>query len=181
MKTLLIGFKKYGLHDSNPTEEIIKSLRRDDVVGCVLDPAYAAVRKIPEIIAKERPDYIVTMNLSPFRREPSFEEYAYNEIRSPEPDGEGIVINDGSPIEPEAPHSLNSMLDIPSIQQFLSSRGNSLSMSIDPGAWICNMASYYARLSGIPSVSLHFPLLRDYPLDEDVEIIESIIEYFSMI
>jgi len=181
MKTLIIGFKKYADHESNPSEDVIKSLKRKDVVGCVLDVSYAKVRELPAIIAKEKPDYIITMNLSPFRHEPAIEQYAYNVIQSPQPDEDGIVINSGVAIEEDAPHSLNSVLDIYSIQQFLSSRGASLAMSVDPGAWICNIASFYARLSGIPSVSLHLPQEKDFPLDEDVEIVEGILEYFEMI
>lgn len=181
MKTLLVGFKKYAGHDSNPSEKVIESLQGGDIVGCVLDVSFAKARKLPEIIEREKPDFIITMNLSPFKKEPTIEEYAYNEIRSEQPDEEGILIKDSTPVDPEGPKSLNSVLDIPSIQQFLSSRGCSISMSIDPGLWICNMVSYLARESKIPSVSLHLPQAKDFPIAEQVEVVENIIEYFSLI
>lgn len=179
MKTLIVGFKRYAEHPSNPSEAVIQKLAaRKDIVGYVLGVSYREVNKLPEIIEREKPDFIITMNLSPFRKEPAIEEYAYNELRSVQPDEEGVVKN-GEAILADGPRSINSELDIPSIQQFLSSRGCSIAMSIDPGLWVCNQASYLARHSGLRSVSLHLPLEKDFPVSEDVEIVENILDYFE--
>lgn len=181
MKTLLVGFKKYAQHESNPSQKVVERLsKRDDIVGCVLDVSYKKLKDLPDIIAKEKPDFIITMNLSPFRKEPAIEEYAYNELNSEQPDEVGIY-KSGEPVVPGAPRSLDSGLDVPSIQQFLTSRGCSISMSIDPGLWICNGASYLARRSGIPTVSLHLPQEKDFTIAEDVEVVENILDYFGAI
>ena len=176
MKTLLIGFKPYATHTSNPTEEVIKRFSRPNVKGVVLDVSYATASRVREIIDKEKPDCIITMNLSPFRSEPALEEYAYNEMNSIQPDEEGVV-KSGEPIVQDGPKSLNSILDIPSMQRYVSSCGSELAISIDPGRFVGNVVSYLARLSGIPSISMHLPLDKDFPIEEDIEVIEHLIDF----
>ncbi|MBE6126570.1 MAG: hypothetical protein E7182_01115 [Erysipelotrichaceae bacterium] len=178
MKTLLVGFGPYAGDKENPAEKIVRSFSSKDVKPLVLDASYAKVRKLDEVIAKEKPDFVITLNLSPFRKEPAIEEYAYNEMNSVQPDIEGQIML-GEKIVESGPKSLNCPLDIPSIQQYLASRGNAIAISIDPGRFVCNEASYLARLSGVPSLSLHVPLEKDFPIAEEVEIIEGLIEYFE--
>ncbi|MCR5348129.1 MAG: hypothetical protein K6E59_00755 [Bacilli bacterium] len=178
MKTLLVGFKKYAGHAENPSEKIVRAIKNPNVVPVVLDVSYEKVAKLPDIIAKEKPDFIITLNLSPFRKEPAIEEYAYNEMSSVQADEDGEIMA-GEVILPGKPKSLNCPLDIPSIQQYLSFQGTSIAISIDPGRFVCNEASFLARASGIPSVSLHVPLAKDFPISEDVEIIQNLIEYFE--
>ena len=180
MKTLLVGFAKYAKHAKNPTEDIFPLVKGKDVVKVILPVVYEEVKKLPEIIAKEKPDFIITVNLSPFRKEPAIEEYAYNEMNSVQPDEKG-VLKSGEAIVKEGPKSYPSVLDIPSLQVFLSSEGQALAMSIDPGRFVCNEASYLARHSGIPSVSLHVPLQKDFPVEEEAEIIDLIIRYAESI
>lgn len=178
MKTLLIGFGPYAGHKENPAEKIVRAVKDKDVKPLVLEVKYNEAKQVSETIAKERPDFIITLNLSPFRKEPAIEEYAYNEMNSVQPDEEGQIML-GEAIVEEGPKSLNCPLDIPSIQQFLASKGIAISISIDPGRFVCNEVSYLARLSGIPSLSLHVPLEKDFPISEEVEIIEGLIEYFE--
>lgn len=178
MKTLLIGFKPYAKHETNPSEEVIKQCKRKGVKGIVLEASYAKVLELPSIIEAEKPDCIITMNLSPFRSEPALEEYAYNEMLSVQPDEEGVV-KKGEPIDPKGPKSLNSLLDIPSLQRYVSSCGSELAISIDPGRFVCNEASYLARRSGIPSVSMHLPLEKEFPIKEELEVLDHILDFIE--
>ena len=178
MKILLIGFKKYASHDCNPSELAISKVNRAEYKPIILDATFDAVLGLPDIIEKEKPDYIVATNLSPFAKEPAVEEYAYNEIDSVQPDEKGIVKR-GVPVVEGAPASINSVLDVPSIQNFLASRGNGCAISIDPGRWIDNAAFYLCRHSGVPTIAMHFPLPSVTPIEDDVEILESLVEYFE--
>lgn len=178
MKILLVGFKRYSTHENNPSELLISKIQRPDVKGLVLDINFEKAKELPAIIAEEKPDYIITMNLSPYRKEPTIEEYAYNEIRSVQPDEAGVT-HTGEPIIEGGPRSLNSALDIPSLQNFLASRGVNCSISVDPGLWIDNEVSYLARYTGVPTVTIHLPLLTDYPLEDDLELIEGVFEFFD--
>ncbi len=176
MKTLLIGFKPYASHTSNPTEEVINRFSRPNVKGVVLNVTYEDALKVREIVEAEKPDCVITMNLSPFRSKPALEEYAYNDMNSIQPDEAG-VIKSGEPILEDGPKSLNSILDIPSMQRYVSSCGSELAISIDPGRFVCNVVSYLVRLSGIPSISMHLPLDKDFPIEEDIEVIEHLIDF----
>ncbi len=178
MKTLLVGFKRYAGHAENPSEKVVTAMAGKDIVSVVLDVSYRKVLELPKIIAEEKPDFIVTLNLSPFRKEPAIEEYAYNEMDSVQPDEDGDIMA-GETIVEGGPKSIECKLDIPSIQQYVSSQGNSIAISIDPGRFVCNEASYLARYSNIPTLSLHIPLAKDFPISEDIEIIENLIEYFK--
>ena len=179
MKTLLVGFKPDAEHDENPAEKAVRAFEgRPDVAVVIFDVSYKKVLDLTKIIEAEKPDCIITVNLSPFRKEPALEEYAYNEMDSVQHDADGVVKH-GEVIVPDGPKSINCALDIPSVQQFVSAQGNAVAISIDPGRFVCNEASYLARLSGIPSLSMHVPLEKDFPLSEDIELIENFIEYFK--
>lgn len=176
MKTLLIGFKPYAKHTTNPSEEVIKKYARAGVKKIVLDATYAAAVSSQEIIANEKPDCVIVMNLSPFRSEPALEEYAYNEMKSVQPDGAG-VIKDGEAIVKGGPKSLNSLLDIPSMQRYVSSNGSELAISIDPGRFFGNAVSYLARLAKVPSIFIHLPLEEEFSIEEDIEVLGHLIDF----
>ena len=180
MKTLLVAFQRFAGHEENPSELVARAVNREDVESVILPVSYNKVLGLTEIIKEQKPDFIITMNLSPFRHEPAIEEYAYNEMNSVQADEDGETRN-GQKILEDGPASANAVLDISSIQQYLSSQGLSISISIDPGRFVCNEASYLARITGIPTVSLHLPLVKDFPVYEGVELIEHLIEYFEAI
>ena len=178
MKTLLVGFKKYATHKVNPSEDVLALIDSKDIRKVILDVSYQKAKGILEIIEEEKPDFIITLNLSPFRKVPAIEEYAYNEMNSVQPDEDGVT-KLGEEIIPGGSKSLNCSLDIPTIRQYVSTQGQSLSVSIDPGRFVCNEVSYLVRSTNIPSVSLHIPLAKDFPLDEEKEIIEILIDYYK--
>ncbi len=177
MKTLVVGFKKYAGHASNPSEKVLGLLKDPSVKTLALDVSYAKARVLKEVIANEKPDFIITLNLSPFRTEPAIEEYTYNEMNSIQPDEDGEMMVGEEVIE-GAPKSYDCPFDISSIQQYLSANGLSVAISIDPGRFVCNEVSYIAHHSGIPTISLHIPQEKDFPLGEVAEILECLIEYF---
>ena len=177
MKTLVVGFKKYAGHASNPSEKVLGLLKDPSVTTLALDVSYAKAREIEKAIAKEKPDFIITLNLSPFRTEPAIEEYTYNEMNSIQPDEDGEMMV-GEEVVEGGPKSYDCAFDIPSIQQFLSANGLSIAISIDPGRFVCNEVSYLAHHSGVPTISLHIPLEKDFPLGEVAEILQGLIEYY---
>lgn len=178
MKTLVVGFKKYAGHATNPSEKVVGLLKDSSIVPLILDVSYEKARELVKVIEKEKPDFIITLNLSPFRKEPAIEEYTYNEMNSIQPDEDGEMMV-GEEIVEGGPKSYDCSFDIPSIQQFLSANGLSIAVSIDPGRFVCNEVSYLAHHSGIPTVSLHIPLEKDFPLGEVAEIIENLVAYYK--
>ncbi|HBS02930.1 MAG TPA: hypothetical protein DEA63_03580, partial [Firmicutes bacterium] len=88
MKTLLVGFKKYASHPTNPSEEVLSSfLGKKGIQILLLEANYEKSRKsLEKAIAKDKPSFIFIMNLSPYHSTPTLEQYAYNEMDSIQPD-----------------------------------------------------------------------------------------------
>lgn len=178
MKILLVAFGPYADHPVNPAEKAASLLHRDNVKTIVLPASWAKTMELTRIIAEEKPDAIITANVTPYRHEPTLEQYAYNEMNSVQADIDGIV-HSGDPIIPGGPVSLYSKVDLPSVQSYVDSQGNSVALSIDPGRFICNQAAYLCRASEIPTISVHIPLERDFPMSEDVELLENLVDYLE--
>ena len=179
MKILLTGFKRYATHDINPSEEVIKAIALPESKKVVLDVSYKnSIAELKKEIKAYKPDVIIAMGLFFYRSEPTMEQYAYNEMRSIQPDETGVLENDGKPLVKEGPASLRTSADLSRIEQVLAAQGVSASISIDPGRFVCNAVYYTALNSGIPAVFVHLPLLKDCPLEDDIAAIEAIAAYF---
>ena len=76
MKTLLVGFKKYATHLTNPSEEVLSSfLGKKNVQTLLLEASYdKSKRTLEKAIEKDRPDLIVVLNLSPYQAIPASEQ-----------------------------------------------------------------------------------------------------------
>jgi pyroglutamyl-peptidase len=178
MKILLTGFKRYATHDVNPSELLINQIEAAGVKKIVFDVSYAkSVEELKKAIRSFKPDFIISLGLSPFREEPTFEEYAYNETKSIQPDEDGVLQNEGKALVEGGPKSLHCPIDLSRLQQVLAAQSISSSISIDPGRFVCNAVYYNALASGIPAVFIHLPLIEDYPLADDLEAIRAVIEY----
>jgi len=179
MKILLTGFKRYATHDTNPSEEVLKVLDLPDTKKVVLDVSYAdAVKQLKEAIKAYKPDLIISLGLSPYRQEPTMEQYAYNEMRSIQPDETGVLQNEGKELIPGSPKSLHTTTDLARLEQVLAAQGVSASISIDPGRFVCNAVYYNALHSGVPALFIHLPLFKDCPIEDDVEVVKAIVGFY---
>lgn len=180
MKILLTGFKRYATHDVNPSELLIKELEDKGVKKLVLDVSYAkSVKEFTKTLKTYKPDFIISLGLSPYREEATLEEYAYNEIKSVQPDEDGVLENSGKPLIEGGPKSLHCPIDLSRLQQVLAAQSIASSISIDPGRFVCNTIYYHALASGIPAIFVHLPLLEDCPLKDDLEAVKAIIVYIQ--
>ena len=178
MNVLLVGFKPFASHDRNPSGEVLSSPKLQKHAVKLLPVSYQGVAEEMPKALENKPDLTIVMNLTPFREDIVLEQYAYNEMKSVQPDEEGVSKN-GEIIVPGGTPSYVSSLDIPAVQQFLARSGINSVISLDPGRFVCNEAAYLSFHAGVPTVLVHLPLLEDMSLEEDVEAIEAIIEYFS--
>ena len=180
MKVLLVGFKKYANHDSNPSEKILSLfLGKKDIQTLLLEASYEKSKKsLEKAIAKDKPDFILVLNLSPFQKVPTMEQYAYNEMDSAQPDENGIA-KTKEEIFPGEAKSLSTPFDLSRFNQILVSREIDSSISIDGGRFFDNEAYYVALRSGIPSLMIHLPLESDCSLKEEEELVRTILEIVS--
>ncbi len=179
MKILVVGIKRYAKHESNPGEAILPLIKQDGVKTVLLDATYEGVRSgIAKAIEEEKPDYIIGVSLSPFRQEPVIEQYAFNRMDSVQPDEDG-VLKMGEPIVEGGPASLSSSIEATVLEQILNNQEIECTISFDGGRFVCNEAFYLSLHSGIPSLYVHLPLEEEYPLEEDVKLINAVIKHIK--
>ncbi len=180
MKTLLVGFKKYAEHTTNPSERTLERfLGKSDVMTVLLEPSYEkAKRTLEKAIAIDKPDLILVLNLFPYHGTPALEQYAYNEMDSLQPDETGAV-KSHEPIYPNERPSLSTCFDLSRFNQILKSKEIESYTSIDGGRFFDNEAYYIALRSGVPSIMVHLPFEYKYSIDEDVALVSSLIDLAS--
>lgn len=180
MKVLLTGFKKYASHDSNPSEKILtRFLGKKDVQTLLLEASYDKAKKnLEKAIAKNKPSFVLILNLSPFHQVPTMEQYAYNEMDSSQPDESGVIKTKETIVE-DAPKSLATTFDLSSFSQFLASKEIEATVSVDGGRFFDNEAYYVALQTGVPSLMIHLPLENEYSLDEGEELVGAVLEIVS--
>ncbi len=180
MKALLVGFKKYANHDSNPSERILaRYIGKKGIQTVLLEASYDKARKnLEKAIAKDKPDFILVLNLSPFHKTPTMEQYGYNEMDSTQPDENG-VIKTKEEILPGEPKSLSTTNDLSRFNQVLIAKEIDSSISIDGGRFFDNEAYYIALHSGTPALMIHLPFESECSLDEDERLISAILEIVS--
>ena len=178
-KILITGFLPYAGLATNPSEELLKAIKVKGTSTLLLPVSYGEAKKqLEAAIKKEKPDFILSFGLSPYRKEPTLEEFAYNEMKSIQPDETGVR-QDGKEIIPDGEKSRHASLDVSHLCQVLMGESIDVSMSIDPGRFVCNMVYYLDLASGIPALFVHLPLLADLPLKDDVAAAEAIIAYIN--
>ena len=180
MKTLLVGFRQYAGHDTNPSERILPHFEgKEDVETLLLDASYAKTKTcLCKAIEEKKPSFVLIANLSPFHHSPVLEQYAYNEMNATCEDAEGCL-KSGETILPDGPKSLACPFDLSRFSQFLMAEEIENSISVDGGRFFCNEAYYLALSSGIPSLLIHLPLESDCPLEEDEKLVEGILSVAS--
>lgn len=179
MKILLIGFKPFATHKTNPSETVLKLIKKEGVVPVLLDVSYAkAKEQFLKAVEKEKPDAILGLGLSPFRSTPTFEQYGYNLMDSVQPDEDGVVMTKQE-IIPGGQKSYVASYDIASLQTYLSSEGIHSSICLDPGRFVLNEIYYLALASGIKSVFVHLPEEWKFEAEESAEAVEKILEFMN--
>lgn len=178
MKILVVGFEKYATHKTNPSKEVLP-LIKEEVTKLVLPSSFERSKKLfLETLDKEKPDAVMILNLSPFHKEPTLEHYAYNEMDSVQPD-EDKVLKTHEPIIEGGAKSYAASFDLPRMQQVLVSEGTNVSLAVDGGRFFDNEAYYLALSKGIPSIMIHLPEEKNFPLEEDAELIDILVRFID--
>lgn len=177
MKTLLVGFKKYATHFTNPSEEALSCfLGKKGIQTLLLEASYdKSKRSLEKAIEKDDPDLILILNLSPYHSIPTLEQYAYNEMDSIQADESGVR-KAHEAIYPNEAKSLSTSFDLSRIYQLASAKEFECSLSVDGGRFFDNEAYYIALKSGVPSMMVHLPLEGDFPVKDDAALISFLIE-----
>jgi len=168
-RVLVTGFGSFGPHATNPTEELVRSLRESDVLGVAIHTAVlpveyeAALAEVISQVEAVRPDAVIMCGLYAGRPNVTVEAIAVNVRDTPAHllDGTDGLPGPG-PVE-AGPDGLFATLPVRRIVRSIECAEVPVSLSYTAGTYVCNSTMYgvlnHARRCGSPSVAgfIHFP------------------------
>ena len=194
----LTGFDSFISEQTNPTTEIVPLISIDSKniqikdrtilkssIGSIHDyvtkiSTFKPQTPIPQPNTKTL-TLLISLNVHKPINKIYIEECYYNRADFNYPDAEGNQplnqpINSNYPLD----HQFYTKLDVYHLNQTLQKNGRDVSLSFDPGRYVCNYIYCYAGLAmrdreDFYNVFVHVPPLEVMPLMEQVETIQDII------
>ena len=172
MSTILVtGFEAFDKSALNPSGEIVKALKGDDLVTAILPVVFGqSSSQLLELIDLHKPSAVLCLGLAVGRSEITPERIAINV------DDARIADNVGNqPLEQriiaDGPDGHFSTLPIEKMVTAMKAAGIPASISLSAGTFVCNHIFYvlqdYLKESNIPSGFMHVPLMdeqhKEYP------------------
>lgn len=160
MKILLTGFKPFGTHMMNPTEELLINFKNKnetiELKHLIMDTSYIeSSKQIRDCIRTFVPDVIVSFGLGGGRSCVEVERIAINVIDSNLPDNNGNVIHDQC-IRADGPLAYASKLPIKKIIEALKENSIPARVSNSAGTYVCN----YIMYDMLYFVEHHYPQIK---------------------
>jgi pyroglutamyl-peptidase len=170
-KILVTGFEPFATSTMNPSGEIVKGLKGDDLVTAILPVVFGqASAQLRELIDLHKPTAVLCLGQAEGRSVMTPERIAINLDDARIADNAGNqplgqrIINDG-------PDGYFSTLPIEQMAASMKAAGIPASISLSAGTFVCNHIFYvmqdYLKDSSITSGFMHVPLMdeqrREYP------------------
>ena len=189
-KVLLTGFEPFGKASLNPSGEIVKQIKGDNIVTAILPVAYAqSAERLLALIAQHNPDVVICLGQAEGRTQITPERIAINLDDGRLADNDGEMRND-VPIIVGGPVAYESTLPIKDFVKAINDAGVPAAISLSAGAFLCNHVFYVAQnkfvgtkaRSGFVHVPLmdvqagEFPGLPTMPLDQMVKAVRAMLE-----
>ena len=164
-KILVTGFEAFDKSALNPSAEIVKALKGDDLVTAILPVVFGqASSQLRELIDLHKPSAVLCLGQAEGRSEITPERIAINL------DNARIADNAGNqPLEQkinaDGPDGYFSTLPIEKIVASMKAAGIPASISLSAGTFVCNHIFYvlqdYLKDSSIKSGFMHVPLMDE--------------------
>ncbi len=170
MKLLLTGFEPFGIHNINPSEEVVKRLGQTGIPGVDLATAvlpvdrYQGPNTLMQAIEHNQPDAIICLGEAGRRLAISIERIGINLLNFRIADNAGHQIQD-TPIIPDAPAAYFTTLPVRAMMEAVQEKGIPAELSLSAGAFLCNQVTYevlhylHQNQLNIPAGFIHLPLL----------------------
>ena len=170
-KILVTGFEAFDKSTLNPSAEIVKALKGDNLVTAILPVVFGqASAQLRELIDLHKPSAVLCLGLAVGRSEITPERIAINL------DDARIADNAGNqPLEQrimaDGPDGHFSTLPIEKMVASMKAAGIPASISLSAGTFVCNHIFYvlqdYLKDSSVKSGFMHVPLMdeqrEEYP------------------
>ena len=170
-KILVTGFEAFDKSALNPSAEIVKALKGDDLVTAILPVVFGqASALLRELIDLHKPSAVLCLGQAEGRSAMTPERIAINLDNARIPDNAG-----NQPLEQrimaDGPDGHFSTLPIEKMVAAMKAAGIPASISLSAGTFVCNHIFYvlqdYLKDSSIKSGFMHVPLMdeqrREYP------------------
>lgn len=164
-KILVTGFEPFAYSSLNPSGEIVKGLKDQDLVTAILPVVFSdASTQLIELIKLHKPSAVLCLGQAEGRSELTPERVAINL------DDARIADNAGNQpvlqlINIHSPDGYFSTLPLEEIVAGMKSAGIPASISLSAGTFVCNHIFYvlqdYLKESSIPSGFMHVPLMDE--------------------
>ena len=164
-KILVTGFEAFDKSALNPSAEIVKALKGDDLVTAILPVVFGqASSQLRELIDLHKPSAVLCLGQAEGRSEITPERIAINL------DNARIADNAGNqPLEQkinaDGPDGHFSTLPIEKMVESMKAAGIPASISLSAGTYVCNHIFYvlqdYLKDSSIKSGFMHVPLMDE--------------------
>jgi len=149
LKVLLTGFDRFGEHDFNPSERLVRAMAARGLVDFVCEILPTEYKRADSIIRERiralRPDILLGTGVAATRPTLCLERVALNIDDAEIADNRG-VLRSGSSIEPRGPLALETGCALPPIADRLRIAGIAVAISTHAGTFLCNHV-YYAALA----------------------------------
>jgi pyroglutamyl-peptidase len=170
-KILVTGFEAFDKSSLNPSAEIVKALKGDDLVTAILPVVFGqASAQLRELIDLHKPSAVLCLGLAVGRSEITPERIAINLENARIADNAG-----NQPLEQrimaDGPDGHFSTLPLEKMVASMKAAGIPASISLSAGTFVCNHIFYvlqdYLKDSSIKSGFMHVPLMdeqrKEYP------------------
>jgi len=164
-KILVTGFEPFANSSLNPSGEIVRGLKGQDLVTAILPVVFSdACAQLIELIKLHKPSAVLCLGQAEGRSELTPERVAINL------DDARIADNAGNQpvlelINTQGPDGYFSTLPLEEIVAGMKSAGIPASISLSAGTFVCNHIFYvlqdYLKESSIPSGFMHVPLMDE--------------------
>mgnify|MGYP001377153539 CR=1 FL=1 len=173
VRGLVTGFEAFGGLPSNPAALLLPELARTGVEGVALAVAEVPVSlaRLPGVLDRlleaHRPDFVIALGLARGAPVIRVEAMAVNAVTFSVPDNDGVVVPDGTSIDPAGPGGRAATWDAPAVAAAIRAAGIPARVSFHAGTHMCNHALYtlLGRLEAdadrVPCGFLHLPCLPE--------------------
>lgn len=167
MRILVTGFEPFGDDTENASIRAVDLLQdrwsEDAEVQLVtgqLPVAFGAAGTVLlELVARYRPDAVLTVGEAGGRSSVTPERVGVNEMRARIPDNAGLQ-PDGDAIFEHGARDREASLDVAALTEAIEAAGVAAEVSEDAGRFVCNYIAYIAYGLEVPAAFIHVPAVR---------------------
>jgi pyroglutamyl-peptidase len=162
-KVLLTGFEPFGNSSLNPSGEIVKAIKAENIVSSVLPVVFGqSAQLLKDLVDHHKPDVVLCLGQAEGRHAMTPERIAINIDDARMADNSGVLISERAIIE-GGPDAYFSTLPVKAMVEAMKAAGVPAALSFSAGTFVCNHIFYslqhHLKASAFKSGFMHVPLM----------------------